>query len=49
MKIKSTGINRADTLQRRGKYPPPKGVTEILGLEAAGYLVKDGIMFIINK
>lgn len=26
-------------MQREGKYPPPKGVTNILGLEAAGYIV----------
>jgi hypothetical protein len=26
-------------LQAKGKYPPPKGVTDILGLECSGYLV----------
>ena len=29
-------LNRADTLQRRGQYPPPPGESEILGLELAG-------------
>lgn len=38
MKIISTGINRADILQRQGKYPPPKGASEILGLEASGFI-----------
>ncbi|CAD8067253.1 unnamed protein product [Paramecium primaurelia] len=37
IEIHSTSINRADILQRQGKYPPPKGVTNILGLEFAGY------------
>lgn len=32
----AAGINRADSLQRRGYYPPPKGVTNVLGLEASG-------------
>ena len=38
-------MNRADLLQRRGLYPPPPGVTNILGLEAAGTVaaVGDGV------
>jgi len=31
--IHATALNRADLLQRRGMYPPPKGATDILGLE----------------
>jgi len=32
--------------KRQGKYPPPKGATDILGLEAAGYIVSEnGKMF----
>lgn len=34
--VKAFGINRADTLQRQGNYPPPPGESEILGLEVAG-------------
>ncbi len=34
--VKATALNRADLLQRRGVYPPPKGESEILGLECAG-------------
>lgn len=34
--VKAFGVNRADTLQRQGKYPPPPGESEILGLEVAG-------------
>ncbi len=34
--VHATALNRADLLQRRGVYPPPKGASEILGLECAG-------------
>jgi putative PIG3 family NAD(P)H quinone oxidoreductase len=34
--VRAAGVNRADLLQRRGKYPPPKGASEIPGLEVAG-------------
>jgi putative PIG3 family NAD(P)H quinone oxidoreductase len=36
VKVKATALNRADILQRRGLYPPPKGASPILGLEMAG-------------
>jgi len=42
VKIKAAGVNRADTLQRRGQYPPPPGESEILGLEMAGEVVEAG-------
>jgi tumor protein p53-inducible protein 3 len=34
--VHATALNRADLLQRRGKYPPPRGESDILGLECAG-------------
>ena len=34
--IKASGVNRADIMQRKGLYPPPVGVTGIMGLECAG-------------
>jgi len=34
--VKATALNRADTIQRRGGYPPPPGESEVLGLEMAG-------------
>ena len=34
--VKATALNRADTIQRQGGYPPPPGESEILGLELAG-------------
>jgi putative PIG3 family NAD(P)H quinone oxidoreductase len=32
----ATAVNRADTLQRQGRYPPPPGASEVLGLECSG-------------
>lgn len=34
--VAATAVNRADTLQRRGLYPPPKGASDVLGLECSG-------------
>jgi len=34
--VKATAVNRADLLQARGLYPPPTGVTEVMGLEMSG-------------
>ena len=34
--VKAIGVNHADLLQRKGKYPPPPGASDILGLEVAG-------------
>ncbi len=34
--VRAFGVNRADTLQRQGRYPPPPGESDILGLEVAG-------------
>jgi len=36
VKVHATSINRPDLVQREGKYPPPPGDSEILGLEVAG-------------
>lgn len=36
VKVSATALNRADTLQRRGKYPSPAGDSTIMGLEIAG-------------
>jgi putative PIG3 family NAD(P)H quinone oxidoreductase len=32
----ATAVNRADTLQRQGVYPPPPGASDVLGLECSG-------------
>src|SRR5215212_7482125 len=40
--VRATSVNRADLLQRIGKYPPPPGASEILGLECAGVVAEAG-------
>ncbi len=42
VEVYAAALNRADLLQRRGKYPPPPGESEILGLECAGVVVARG-------
>ncbi len=36
VRVGASALNRADTLQRRGAYPPPPGESDTLGLELAG-------------
>lgn len=36
VRVHAAGVNRPDVLQRKGVYPPPPGVTDVLGLEIAG-------------
>jgi NADPH2:quinone reductase len=44
LRVLAAGVNGADLLQRRGKYPAPPGVSaEILGLEAAGIIAEVGV------
>ena len=38
IRVVAAGINRADLLQRAGKYPPPPGASEVLGLEVSGFI-----------
>jgi putative PIG3 family NAD(P)H quinone oxidoreductase len=40
--VRATALNRADLLQRRGLYPPPRGASGILGLECAGVVAALG-------
>jgi NADPH2:quinone reductase len=40
--VAAAGVNRPDVMQRQGHYPPPKGATEIPGLEIAGEVVQVG-------
>lgn len=39
---RATAVNRADLLQRKGRYAPPPGASELLGLEVAGEVVNCG-------
>src|SRR5687767_15873714 len=45
IKVAAAGVNRPDVLQRRGRYPPPPGASDIPGLEIAGIVeaVGDGV------
>src|SRR5512134_3375321 len=40
--VAAAGVNRPDLMQRRGFYPPPKGSSDIPGLEVAGRIVAVG-------
>ena len=40
--VAATALNRADLLQREGKYPVPAGANPILGLEVAGTVMEVG-------
>ncbi|AIU31768.1 Quinone oxidoreductase 1 [Corynebacterium ramonii] len=42
IRVKASGVNRADLLQAAGHYPPPPGESEILGLECAGVVEDPG-------
>ena len=42
VQVHATALNRADTFQRRGHYPPPEGASPILGLEMAGVVQETG-------
>jgi NADPH2:quinone reductase len=39
IKVEAAAINRPDVLQRQGKYPPPPGAPDTLGLDVAGTVV----------
>lgn len=45
VKVAAAGVNRPDVRQRQGTYPPPKGATDIPGLEIAGEVaaIGDGV------
>ena len=42
IKVVGAGINRPDIIQRAGFYPPPKGASNILGLEVSGIISEVG-------
>jgi NADPH2:quinone reductase len=39
VKVTAAGVNGPDLVQRRGHYPPPKGASDLLGLEVSGEIV----------
>ena len=40
LRVLAAGVNRPDILQREGRYPPPPGSPDTLGLEVAGEVVE---------
>ncbi|WP_328605751.1 NAD(P)H-quinone oxidoreductase [Amycolatopsis sp. NBC_00345] len=40
--VAASAVNRADLLQRQGNYPPPRGASEVLGLECSGVIAELG-------
>ena len=42
IKVIAAGVNGPDLVQRRGHYPPPKGASDLLGLEVSGEIVALG-------
>ncbi|WP_076262755.1 NAD(P)H-quinone oxidoreductase [Intrasporangium flavum] len=40
--VVAAGVNRADVMQRLGHYPPPKGASELPGLEVSGHVAALG-------
>jgi tumor protein p53-inducible protein 3 len=42
IRVRATAVNRADLLQRAGRYPQPPGASPILGLECAGEVLEAG-------
>tara|TARA_B100000686_G_scaffold219200_1_gene226259 strand:- start:14192 stop:15193 length:1002 start_codon:yes stop_codon:yes gene_type:complete len=39
IEVHAAGVNRPDVMQRQGLYPPPKGASDIPGLEIAGKII----------
>lgn len=42
VKVIAAGVNGPDLVQRRGHYPPPKGASDLLGLEVSGEIAECG-------
>lgn len=40
--VRATAVNRADLMQRQGRYPSPPGASDVLGLEVAGEVADMG-------
>src|SRR5512144_1021934 len=42
IEVGAAGVNRPDLMQREGRYPPPKGASDLPGLEVAGRVIALG-------
>src|SRR3989454_3912327 len=45
VRVRAAGVNRADLLQRLGRYPPPPGEPETMGMEIAGEVLEPAAPF----
>lgn len=43
IRVRASGVNRPDVLQRAGAYPPPPGASDIPGLEVAGEIISGDV------
>jgi len=43
IRVAAAGVNRPDVMQRQGRYPPPKGASDLPGLEVAGEVAAVGV------
>jgi NADPH2:quinone reductase len=49
IKVHASGVNRPDVSQREGNYPPPPGISDVLGLEIAGEVVEGDFQHADNR
>ena len=42
IEVTAAGVNRPDTMQRQGHYPPPPGASDLPGLEVSGHVAANG-------
>jgi NADPH:quinone reductase len=42
VRVRASGVNRPDVMQRQGRYPPPAGASDLPGMEIAGEVVALG-------
>ena len=49
IKVAAAGVNGPDIAQRKGLYPPPKGASDLLGLEVSGEVVACGSTVLTRK
>ena len=49
IRVKASGINRPDVLQRKGHYPVPAGASDIPGLEVAGEVIDGDLSINLTK
>jgi NADPH:quinone reductase len=42
VRVRAAGVNRPELMQREGRYPPPPGASDVLGLELSGVVAACG-------